>query len=337
MNVKCPKKTNRWAHLGRLLNFFKSYRRPLLEYTRNKRADMLASDKWWIITYAVAPAIDAINITMTQLQARSLLIAQQETLLQNLIGTIVTMFDIEIVDTNEALEDSAYVQQGSVRIPTETIARHIEDQGSFVRNLYVLLEAADQMAVVNQIATCAMALVAGLQSVKAERDNNNRPSEKDAPPVLPGQLVKLRHGAFLSDVLDPHRRHASSSWSEESMEQLDTAHRALLRLYQADPILRATIDRHDHQTTFNDPWDYAPRRFERLCSFCGGLATVFANTISVFSILKWELDGSRTAVMHLSLGRASGRIKRWKSYCVSSSSPTPTRIGRMPSPICKQR
>jgi hypothetical protein len=33
MNVKCPKKTNRWAHLSRLLNFYISYRRPLLEYT----------------------------------------------------------------------------------------------------------------------------------------------------------------------------------------------------------------------------------------------------------------------------------------------------------------
>jgi hypothetical protein len=33
MNVKCPKKTNRWAHLGRLLNFYISYCRPLLEYT----------------------------------------------------------------------------------------------------------------------------------------------------------------------------------------------------------------------------------------------------------------------------------------------------------------
>jgi hypothetical protein len=31
MNVKCPKKTNRWAHISRLLNFYISYRRPLLE------------------------------------------------------------------------------------------------------------------------------------------------------------------------------------------------------------------------------------------------------------------------------------------------------------------
>lgn len=26
MNVKCPEKTNRWAHLGRMLNFYKLYR-----------------------------------------------------------------------------------------------------------------------------------------------------------------------------------------------------------------------------------------------------------------------------------------------------------------------
>ncbi|CAK9873717.1 unnamed protein product [Sphagnum jensenii] len=76
MNVKCPKKTNRWAHLGRLLNFYISYRRPLLEYTQNKQPELMSSNLWWIITYAVASAIDSINITLVQLQARSLLIVQ---------------------------------------------------------------------------------------------------------------------------------------------------------------------------------------------------------------------------------------------------------------------
>jgi hypothetical protein len=38
--------------------------------------------------------------------------------------------------------------------------------------------------------------------------------------------------------------------------------------------------------------------------FCGRLAIVLANTTSIesnFSILKWELDENRTALMHLSL------------------------------------
>jgi hypothetical protein len=157
---------------------------------------------------------------------------------------------------------------------------------------------------INHIAMYAIALVAGLQVVKAEWDGNNRASNKDASPVLPADLVKLRHGVFLKDVLDPFRQHVSSFWSAESVEQIEADHRELLKLYSADPIMHDIIDKHDQTTTFNDAWDCAPGRFEHLRSFCGGLATVFANTTSVesdFSILKWELDDNRTALMHLSL------------------------------------
>jgi hypothetical protein len=68
--------------------------------------------------------------------------------------------------------------------------------------------------------------------------------------------------------------------------------------------MRDIIDKHDHTTMFNDAWDCALSRFERLCWFCKGLATVFTNMTSIeldFSILKWELDENRTVFMHLSL------------------------------------
>jgi hypothetical protein len=61
----------------------------------------------------------------------------------------------------------------------------------------------------------------------------------------------------------------------------------------------------DHQTSFNPRWDLLlTNQFDSLCAFVGGLATMFANTTSVksdFSILKWEMDESRTSLMHLSL------------------------------------
>jgi hypothetical protein len=71
----------------------------------------MSSDQWWIITYAVAPAIDSINVTLAQLQARSMLITQQETLVHNLLDTIIAMFDIKYgdVDGHEDCEDNAYV------------------------------------------------------------------------------------------------------------------------------------------------------------------------------------------------------------------------------------
>ncbi len=266
----------------------------------------MPSDLWWIITYAMALAIDSINITLVQLQARSLLIAQQETLVQNLIGTIIAMLNIEFngVDGDDALNDGTYLQQDFLRIPIVAIVNHIENQGSFSRDCYERLEEGDQQDVIKLIAMYAMALVAGLQSVKAERDNDNCASERDVPPVLPAQLVKLRHGAFLKEIFDLFRHHISSSWSEIRIEQIEVEHRELLKLYASDIILRGIIDKHDDMTTFNDAWDCAPDRFEHLRSFYGRLATVLTNTTSVesdFSVLKWEMDDNRTALMHLSL------------------------------------
>jgi hypothetical protein len=171
----------------------------------------MPSDLWWIITYAVAPAMDSINITLVQLQARSLLIAQ--TLVQNLIGTIIAMFDIEVDDADgeDALDDGTYVQQDSLHIPTVAIVNHIENQGSFSRDCYERLEEGDKQDVIKHIAMYAMALVAGLQFVKAERDSDNRASKRNVLPVLPAQLVKLCHGVVLKEVLDPFWEHISSS------------------------------------------------------------------------------------------------------------------------------
>jgi hypothetical protein len=55
-----------------------------------------------------------------------------------------------------------------------------------------------------------MALITGLQPVKPERNDDNRMLDNDAPPLLPAQLVKLRHGVFLKDVLDSFWQHVSS-------------------------------------------------------------------------------------------------------------------------------
>ncbi len=85
------------------------------------------------------------------------------------------------------------------------IVNHIENQGSFSRDCYERLEEGDQQDLIKHIAMYAMALVDGLQCIKAERDSDNRASERDVPLVLPTQLVKLRHGAFLKEVLDLFR------------------------------------------------------------------------------------------------------------------------------------
>ncbi|CAM6030944.1 unnamed protein product [Sphagnum balticum] len=150
----------------------------------------------------------------------------------------------------------------------------------------------------------AMMLIVSLNGVKAERNNANEGLELDVPLVLPSVLVKLRHGAFVRKMLDLYREHLAKFWSPQNIDQIEADHYTLLKAYNIDNVLRAAIDNHGVVTTFNDAWGCAPGQYEHLCSFCGGLAIMFANTTLVesdFSILKWEMDATRTALMHLLL------------------------------------
>uniref|UniRef100_M4BYE0 Uncharacterized protein n=1 Tax=Hyaloperonospora arabidopsidis (strain Emoy2) TaxID=559515 RepID=M4BYE0_HYAAE len=63
--------------MGRVVNFYKQYRQPIIAHTEEKHPKNLPSIEWWVITYAVAIAIEEINIMFAKLQSRLLLVAQQ--------------------------------------------------------------------------------------------------------------------------------------------------------------------------------------------------------------------------------------------------------------------
>jgi len=182
---------------------------------------------------------------------------------------------------------------------------YVKDQGLFPKLCYERLDAPAQKEVMSQLAQYAMFIVTGLDNIRSERDENNELFEQDAPPVMPNQIVKLRHDDFIEHVLDPYNDHLSKFWSEESIDQVKEGHRYLFKMYNKDVVLHVALDKHDVQTTFNDAWDAVAQQaqVERLRAFFGGLATAFANTTAIesdFSILKWEMDEFHTCLMHLS-------------------------------------
>jgi hypothetical protein len=306
MGVKCPKKTNRWVHLGRVLNFYKEYRRSIIAHTLEKHPEKLPLDMWWVITYAVAPAVDEINITFAKLQSRSLLVAQQAKFVNALIGTLTAMFCIEVIDPDQSDDDDGeikYISIESMWIDVAGIENHIRDQGLAAGKFFDALNATDQNAVIKEITSYAIMLVTGLTGVKAERDENNQPLDHDAPPIMPQQLVTLRPAKFIQEVLDKYRDRLQKFWTSNEFEEIEADHRDLVKMYRDDENMRNVIDKHDVNTLFNDTWDCVPR-FKHLRAFCGGLATIFPNTTSIesdFSILKLKLDAFHTALMHLSL------------------------------------
>jgi hypothetical protein len=86
MGVSCPKKTNRWVYLGRVLTLYKKYRRQIIQHTKENHPEKLLTDEWWVITNTVSPTIDEINVPFAKLQSQSLLIVQQEEIVNLLIG-----------------------------------------------------------------------------------------------------------------------------------------------------------------------------------------------------------------------------------------------------------
>jgi hypothetical protein len=122
-----------------------------------------------------------------------------------------------------------------------------------------------------------MFIVTELDNIHIECDENNEPLEEDAPPVMPHQIVKLHNSNFIEQVLDLYCNHLSKFWFVELIDQVEEGHHYLLKIYNEDTVLHATLDM---QTTFNDTWDAVPQqmRVEHLCAFLGGLATAFTNT-----------------------------------------------------------
>jgi hypothetical protein len=127
MGAKCPKKTNRWTHLGRLLTFFKKNRRKLVEFTTTNRPEQTLTSAWWITTFTVSPAIDVVNFTSVILQSQSLLISKQAEHIHALIVTLTTMFGVEM-EEDAVDDDIAYESFASLRIPVDAIVLHIKDQ-----------------------------------------------------------------------------------------------------------------------------------------------------------------------------------------------------------------
>ncbi len=123
---------------------------------------------------------------------------------------------------------------------------------------------------------------------------------------MPHELFAIKPAKFVSDVLEPHRaRLLKNDWSEDDIYAIEEEHRDLVKAYKNEPGIKAIIDKLDHKSDFNESWDQLGNvRFVNLRHLCAGFATAWPNSANVesdFSVLKWEKDAFRTALLDLSL------------------------------------
>ncbi len=82
-----------------------------------------------------------------------------------------------------------------------------------------------------------------MELVVSLQDDANGPLNSDALPMLPAQLVKFHTGMFIREVQDLFRTHISKFWPVEKIYLIEDEHHDLFKVYNSDPILKATIDK----------------------------------------------------------------------------------------------
>jgi hypothetical protein len=285
-----------------IINYSDSLTEPL---------DELPPNWWWVVVAGIAAVTEYVNPVFIKLQGRDLLISQQTALLSTLADDLSILvgvegpFNLEEIEViNAAGFNTTY---GRWSIPHSKVLEFLNDQGMYIRHTLNSLDDEQHREVIEAIGTLLVHIIEDVRSIQAERDSCNKPAE-DLPPVLPHELVKLRTAEFGKTIVDRHLIQLRQTWDEERITQIEEQHRQLRKAYKRDSVLKLAFDNCETSgvaISFEEGWDLLQGlNFNVLRDFCGGIATVPANTATVesdFSVLGWEKDEYRKCLSDLSL------------------------------------
>ena len=306
MQATCPQLTTRWLVMGIVCKWLLDKRVALFEYinTATKPVTSAPPNWWWIIVAGISALTDLINPVFIKLQAPNLLVSVQATLLDALAVDITTMLGISSWEEGVVLGEFR-LTYGRWCVDYAVVQKFLQGLGMHTRHTLDGLDVDTTEKVLESIGKLGVGIVDGIVNIQAERNKQNHP-DSDLPHVLPHELVKISTGDFGKNIVDIHLQQLRHSWGEESIVGIESDHRKLIIAYRNEPVLRSAIDAYARVDikSFDTAWQVVQGWFEILRDFCGGIATVFANTASVesdFSILGWEKDQYRLSLTDLSL------------------------------------
>ncbi|CAM6011352.1 unnamed protein product [Sphagnum balticum] len=210
--AKCPKNTTRWVAFGKMLKWFLHHRCRLLQYIEEKQPIQAPSPAWWILCVVVAPFFEMMQVTFAKLQCQDLVMSQQMAEIKVFVSNICIDISIchDSMDTSyNELNQNTYIKFDEWWMTTASIKGHIDDQGSWARDMFNALSAKDQDATIHNIVIFSITMVNELCQVQAKWDSNNEAAMTKASLVMPAQLVHLRPRDVIRNILNPRCAHLS--------------------------------------------------------------------------------------------------------------------------------
>jgi hypothetical protein len=218
-------------------------------------------------------------------------------------------------DAVVALEPSDYVIGGWYAVSLESVREYVLGLASWTD---AIVANDDKDEVHEMLKDVGIAFVVACYRIDAIIDERNPEIDgivapSSLPPALPHELVRITAADFLRKARKQTCR-LERQYSRQQIDAIADQHKALLRAYRNEPVIREVIAGCNEKTSFEAAWGLLSSLLSNLCEFCGGIATFPPSTSTVesdFSVLRWEKDNFRRSQSDFGLEG----VLQTKLYC----------------------
>ena len=221
-----------WTH-WQLQNYEK-----LEAFFETRRNHQIKPSEWyWPVVAAVYRLFDRINISITCLQKRNLLMTEQESEVHRLISTMKEMTDAEDYLNAEGMANLPGIfSVGSWTISSESVTGFLDDQGMVTHELMNSLPNDIRVAVITEVGKLIVGILDGISRICTTRDSEKKPIEEQFPSLMPAFLAKVRGRDFLP-LVQRYRDRFAGTLNQITLEQIQ-----LFKSYQTESALQIALD-----------------------------------------------------------------------------------------------
>lgn len=287
--------------MKKLATFLEKFRVRIFKYIDEKKPVFMPTLSWWVLMLALDRVATELADAGSRSQVLTTLLGQKTAQLKMFIVTLQGMCGIAGTHDKVSIlkvDQSVTVWQWSCSANISNARVTLQDLGSFVLKFSHTMNAERVTSVERLITGLSSSLIYGLSGIVAPRNKTNEPKNCAAElTVFPHLLINIRTPEFCRLILKSKPRQLATGWTAPFIDLIMKDHRNLLRTYRSEPPFDSAFKRCTSAITcFDRGWAADNGRFERLCEFCGGFATVFRNKAPVeadFSDIAWEKNDYR--------------------------------------------
>lgn len=313
MKSKCPKvASTRWLSMFKVADWLCRHGFEVRTYVEDRGMEGKPNLVWWIFLHALREVAREANAVFVSLQGLTTLVQQQEGRFEGLAARLMEMSGVVGPLSDEAI---AALPIGDHQVIGHFAISHVNALAYIMQlDLWVIeslesLNDEQKHVVVCAIARMYVLAVFSIYSLSS--------SESVSPPVTPKDLAAASLSS-LADTIGTHRPRLIEHFGEAGIYRIGQEFKELQRAVKCDESVSKAIASFDHRLAgFGDMWRLgaAASRYPTLIEYCGGMASVFANTATVeadFSVVGCEKNDKRTSMTDVSL-EGILHCKQWKS------------------------